>query len=227
MPLVRYSLDSFSCLQLFSQPAILLLLCPFLKPANSGNQTTSHRCVEALIDVAHCYLPPSNAIAGLENRSDNVLQTYIFRPVLLFTTNHQQHSPTSSNIATMVHTLPFANIQVPSPGFGAMGISFGLGNNLTLEQAEPVLLKAIELGCTFWDTAVVYQAGVNEKLLGDFIRKHQVRDKLFSMSSHHVCYRTATLTNAYSRFKMRVRCLWEWQRHQFRRAYQDVHRRHH
>ncbi|KAK4496234.1 hypothetical protein PRZ48_012214 [Zasmidium cellare] len=82
----------------------------------------------------------------------------------------------------MVQTLPFADIQVPTPGFGAMGISFGLGNNLTLEQAEPVLLKAIELGCTFWDTAVVYQAGVNEKLLGDFIRKHNVRDKLFIAS---------------------------------------------
>lgn len=54
----------------------------------------------------------------------------------------------------MVKTLPFADIEVPSPGFGAMGISFGLGNDLTLEQAEPVLLKAIELGCTFWDTAV-------------------------------------------------------------------------
>ena len=26
---------------------------------------------------------------------------------------------------------------------------------------------------------VVYQAGVNEKLLGDFIRKHNVRDKVF------------------------------------------------
>lgn len=82
----------------------------------------------------------------------------------------------------MVRTLPFADIQVPSPGFGAMGMSFGLGNNLSLEQAEPLLLKAIELGCTFWDTAVVYQAGVNEKLLGDFIRKHQVRDKVFLAS---------------------------------------------
>lgn len=77
-------------------------------------------------------------------------------------------------------TLSFADTEVATPGFGAMGISFGLGNNLTLEQAEPVLLKAIELGCTFWDTAVVYQAGVNEKLLGDFIRKHNVRDKVFS-----------------------------------------------
>jgi aryl-alcohol dehydrogenase-like predicted oxidoreductase len=82
----------------------------------------------------------------------------------------------------MVHTLPFQNISVPSPGFGAMGLSFGLGSDLSLEQAEPVLLKAIEIGCTFWDTAVVYQAGVNEKLLGDFIRKHNVRDKVFSTS---------------------------------------------
>ena len=55
----------------------------------------------------------------------------------------------------MVKTLPFADIQVPTPGFGAMGISFGLGSNLSLDQAEPVLLKAIELGCTFWDTAVL------------------------------------------------------------------------
>ncbi|PYH94390.1 Aldo/keto reductase [Aspergillus ellipticus CBS 707.79] len=82
----------------------------------------------------------------------------------------------------MVKTLSFGSLQVPSPGFGAMGLSFGLGSNLSLEEAEPVLLKAIELGCTFWDTAVVYQAGVNEKLLGDFIRKHNVRDKVFLAS---------------------------------------------
>ncbi|KAH7463344.1 hypothetical protein FOMA001_g18141 [Fusarium oxysporum f. sp. matthiolae] len=82
----------------------------------------------------------------------------------------------------MVKTLPFANIEVPTPGFGAMGLSFAMGSNLSLEQAEPVLLKAIEAGCTFWDTAVVYQAGVNEKLLGDFIKKHHVRDKVFLAS---------------------------------------------
>ncbi|KAF3039614.1 hypothetical protein E8E11_003326 [Didymella keratinophila] len=82
----------------------------------------------------------------------------------------------------MVKTLQFQDLTVNSPGFGAMGLNFGLGSDLTLEQAEPVLLKAIELGCTFWDTAVVYQAGVNEKLLGDFIRKHDVRDKVFITS---------------------------------------------
>ncbi|KAL2016558.1 hypothetical protein VTK56DRAFT_3415 [Thermocarpiscus australiensis] len=82
----------------------------------------------------------------------------------------------------MVKTLPFGDIEVPVPGFGAMGFNHGLGTNLTLEQAEPVLLKALELGCTFWDTAVIYGAGVNEKLLGDFIRKHNVRDKIFLAS---------------------------------------------
>lgn len=54
----------------------------------------------------------------------------------------------------MVQTIPFGSIQVPVPGYGAMGLSHGLGSNLSLEEAEPVLLKAIELGCTFWDTAV-------------------------------------------------------------------------
>ncbi|KAL1801438.1 hypothetical protein ACET3X_001780 [Alternaria dauci] len=82
----------------------------------------------------------------------------------------------------MVKTFRFQDIQVQSPGFGCMGLSFGLGSNLSLEEAEPVLLKAIELGCTFWDTAVVYQAGVNEKLLGEFIRKHNVRDQVFIAS---------------------------------------------
>jgi aryl-alcohol dehydrogenase-like predicted oxidoreductase len=86
----------------------------------------------------------------------------------------------------MFKTFQFQDLQVSSPGFGAMGLSHGFGNDLSLEQAEPVLLKALELGCTFWDTAVVYQAGVNEKLLGDFIRKHSVRDKVVSECVHYV-----------------------------------------
>ena len=82
----------------------------------------------------------------------------------------------------MVQTLPFASLQVPVPGFGAMGLSSAMGSNLSYDQAEPVLLKAVELGCTFWDTAVAYGAGINEKLLGDFIRKHECRDKVFVAS---------------------------------------------
>lgn len=87
-----------------------------------------------------------------------------------------------SKLAKMVKNLPFANLQVPVPGFGAMGLSSSMGSNLSYEQAEPVLLKAVELGCTFWDTAVAYGAGINEKLLGDFIRKHDIRDQIFLAS---------------------------------------------
>jgi aryl-alcohol dehydrogenase-like predicted oxidoreductase len=54
----------------------------------------------------------------------------------------------------MVKTLRFGDKQVPVPGFGAMGLNSYMGADLDLEQSEPVLLKAIELGCTFWDTAV-------------------------------------------------------------------------
>lgn len=82
----------------------------------------------------------------------------------------------------MTSILPFASRHVPVPGFGAMGLSSAMGTSLNFDQAEPVLLKAIELGCTFWDTAVAYGAGINEQLLGDFIRKHNVRDKLFIAS---------------------------------------------
>ncbi|KAM0202629.1 hypothetical protein ACHAPA_009371 [Fusarium lateritium] len=82
----------------------------------------------------------------------------------------------------MTNTLPIGNIQVCVPGFGAMGLSSAMGSDLNLEEAEPVLKKAIDLGCTFWDTAVAYKNGSNEKLLGDFIKKYGVRDKLFVAS---------------------------------------------
>ncbi|KAL3431570.1 NADP-dependent oxidoreductase domain-containing protein [Aspergillus tetrazonus] len=82
----------------------------------------------------------------------------------------------------MVKTLPFADLQVPVPGFGAMGLNSSMGKDFNYEQSEPVLLKALELGCTFWDTAVAYKNGENEKLIGEFVKKHNVRDKVFVAS---------------------------------------------
>lgn len=98
----------------------------------------------------------------------------------------------------MVKTMRFADgVEVPLPGFGAMGISFALGNNLSFDEAEPVLLKALELGCTFWDTAVSYGPGVNEKILGDFIRKHKCRDKIFIASKCGVAaFEDGSITNS-------------------------------
>jgi aryl-alcohol dehydrogenase-like predicted oxidoreductase len=67
----------------------------------------------------------------------------------------------------MVKSMRFRDLEVPTPGFGAMGISFALGNDLSYEEAEPVLLKALEQGCTFWDTAVRLVSHFGSCLLTD------------------------------------------------------------
>lgn len=81
----------------------------------------------------------------------------------------------------MVKTLPFADIAVPVPGFGAMGFSQSYGPAKD-EESLQTLAKAVELGCTFWDSAVVYGGGHNETLLGQFFEKNGGRDKVFVAS---------------------------------------------
>jgi aryl-alcohol dehydrogenase-like predicted oxidoreductase len=56
----------------------------------------------------------------------------------------------------MVETLKSLEQDDLVPGFGAMGLSSTLGRSLSYEEAEPVLLKALEFGFTFWDTAVCH-----------------------------------------------------------------------
>lgn len=81
----------------------------------------------------------------------------------------------------MVKELSFQDIKVPVPGFGAMGFSqsYGPADDATSHET---LKKAVELGCTFWDSAVVYGAGHNEQLIGDFFKKTGTRDKVFIAS---------------------------------------------
>jgi aryl-alcohol dehydrogenase-like predicted oxidoreductase len=47
------------------------------------------------------------------------------------------------------------------------------------QQNLATLRKAIELGCTFWDTSDVYAAGKNEELLAKVINEPGNREKLF------------------------------------------------
>jgi aryl-alcohol dehydrogenase-like predicted oxidoreductase len=44
------------------------------------------------------------------------------------------------------------------------------------------LAKAVEMGCTFWDTAVAYGNGQNESLVGEFFKKSGTREKVFIAS---------------------------------------------
>ncbi|KAK9370458.1 NADP-dependent oxidoreductase domain-containing protein [Lipomyces kononenkoae] len=67
--------------------------------------------------------------------------------------------------------------QVTSIGFGAMGISAFYASKLDDEAAFVVLDKALELGCTFWDTARLYND--NEEVIGRWFAKTGKRTEIF------------------------------------------------
>lgn len=82
----------------------------------------------------------------------------------------------------MPSTLKFAGMDVPVPGFGAMGMSFAYGK-ADDETSKKTLMHAIELGCTFWDTATIYGMGHNERLIGSVLAsKPGLREKVFVAS---------------------------------------------
>ncbi|ROV94609.1 hypothetical protein VPNG_09222 [Cytospora leucostoma] len=63
--------------------------------------------------------------------------------------------------------------QVPSLGFGLMGLSASYGTVPPEEERLKILDRAWELGATFWDTAQAY--GDSEVLIGKWLRRHPER----------------------------------------------------
>lgn len=47
------------------------------------------------------------------------------------------------------------------------------------ENNEKVLKHAIDIGCTFWDSANIYGMGHNEELIGKILKDEKVRSKIF------------------------------------------------
>ncbi|WP_372784072.1 aldo/keto reductase [Phenylobacterium sp.] len=66
--------------------------------------------------------------------------------------------------------------EVAAIGLGCMGLSHGYGPATPRDQAERVLLGALDAGYTFFDTAAVYGLGHNETLVGEVLGPH--RDKI-------------------------------------------------
>lgn len=58
----------------------------------------------------------------------------------------------------------------------------GSWGDISKEDSHAQLSRALELGCTFWDSAVIYGKGGNEELIGDWFRKTGNRDKVFIAS---------------------------------------------
>jgi aryl-alcohol dehydrogenase-like predicted oxidoreductase len=67
-----------------------------------------------------------------------------------------------------------------SIGYGCMSLSHAYGVPPERDQARRVLLKALDLGYSFFDTASTYGFGHNEELVGEVLSPHRARFTLAS-----------------------------------------------
>ncbi|WP_251520757.1 MULTISPECIES: aldo/keto reductase [Staphylococcus] len=65
-----------------------------------------------------------------------------------------------------------SGIEISEVGLGCMS----LGTDK--KQAEPIIERAIDHGITYFDTADIYDKGVNEEIVGDVLKKYQNRDDI-------------------------------------------------
>ncbi len=76
------------------------------------------------------------------------------------------------------------DLEVSALGLGCMGISHAYGKPADKKDAAELLEKAVELGCTFFDTAEIYGTADNphhnEELLGEILKPYRNRVKIAS-----------------------------------------------
>jgi aryl-alcohol dehydrogenase-like predicted oxidoreductase len=70
--------------------------------------------------------------------------------------------------------------EVAPIGLGCMNLSHAYGAPPSPEAAESLLLKALDLGVTLFDTAALYGFGLNETLVGRVLQAHRGRITLSS-----------------------------------------------
>ena len=73
-----------------------------------------------------------------------------------------------------------ASFSVSAIGLGCMNLSHAYGAPVSAEQAERVLLTALDQGVTLFDTAALYGFGANESLLGKVMKPHRQKFTLAS-----------------------------------------------
>jgi len=79
-----------------------------------------------------------------------------------------------------MQTRKLGSFDVSAIGLGCMSLSHAYGAPPPREQAEQVLLGALDAGYTFFDTAAVYGLGHNETLVGEVLSPHRDRFVLAS-----------------------------------------------
>lgn len=72
------------------------------------------------------------------------------------------------------------DLKVSAVGLGCMGLSHAYGKPVDKDTAVKFIQKAVEIGCTFFDTAEIYGTAddphINEKIVGEALRPY--RDKV-------------------------------------------------
>ena len=77
-------------------------------------------------------------------------------------------------------TRSLASFNVSAIGLGCMNLSHAYGTPPPAEQAERLLLAALDAGVTLFDTAALYGFGANETLVGRVMKPHRQRFTLAS-----------------------------------------------
>ncbi|OYT87199.1 MAG: aldo/keto reductase [Burkholderiales bacterium PBB6] len=80
----------------------------------------------------------------------------------------------------MSSTRTLGPFQVSPIGLGCMNLSHAYGQPPAFEQAERLLLQALDAGVTLFDTAALYGFGANETLVGQVLAKHRQKFVLAS-----------------------------------------------
>lgn len=73
-----------------------------------------------------------------------------------------------------------ASFSVSAIGLGCMNLSHAYGPPVSAQQAERVLLTALDQGVTLFDTAALYGFGTNETLVGQVMKPHRSKFTLAS-----------------------------------------------
>jgi aryl-alcohol dehydrogenase-like predicted oxidoreductase len=79
-----------------------------------------------------------------------------------------------------MNTRPIGPFTVSEIGLGCMNLSHAYGQPPSPEQAERVLLAALDAGVKLFDTAALYGFGANETLVGRVMKPHRQRFTLAS-----------------------------------------------
>ncbi|MFT3997083.1 MAG: aldo/keto reductase [Asticcacaulis sp.] len=69
-----------------------------------------------------------------------------------------------------------AGLEVSALGFGCMGLNFGYGTAVSMDEGVTLIRQAVDRGVTFFDTAEVYGPFTNEQMVGAALQP--VRDQV-------------------------------------------------